>query len=81
MATPEVAFEDADHPGRPVAVEADAQATVTPGDVPGTATIITPAGRRVRVVGDYRDVHVKIQAAAAAAHESGRIEQPNTGVS
>ena len=71
MATRRVEFEDADAPGRVVAVDADPQTAVTPGDQPGTATITGPDGRRVRVVGDYRDVHVKIQAAAAMAHESG----------
>jgi len=81
MAAPHLQFEDAENPGRTVAVEADPQAAVTPGERPGTATVITPAGRQVRVVGDYRDVHVRIQAAAAAGHESGQAPRANTGVS
>ena len=71
MATRRVEFESAEQNGRPVAVEADPQTAVTPGDQPGTAVVTSPSGQQVRVVGDYRDVHVKIQAAAAAAHESG----------
>ncbi|HVK19518.1 MAG TPA: hypothetical protein VM533_21465 [Fimbriiglobus sp.] len=71
MTSRRVDFEDADAPGRVVAIDADPQTAVTPGDRPGTAIVISPDGRQVRVVGDYRDVHVKIQAAAAAAHEAG----------
>lgn len=72
-----VSFEDADRPGTRVQVEADPQAVVTPGDPPGTALITTRDGRSLRVVGDHRDVHVQLQAAAAAAHETG--EQPRPG--
>ena len=68
---PQVQFKDADDPGRTVSVEADPQNAVTPGDRPDTATITTAAGQRVRVAGDYRDVHVEMQAAAASAHERG----------
>jgi hypothetical protein len=71
MASRRVEFESADTPGRVVTVDADPQTAVTPGDRPGTAIITGPVGQPVRVVGDYRDVHVKIQAAAAAAHEAG----------
>jgi hypothetical protein len=70
MTTRRVEFDSADGAGR-VAVEADPQTAVTPGDRPGTAVVTGPSGQQVTVVGDYRDVHVKIQAAAAAAHESG----------
>lgn len=71
MATRRVEFENADAPGQVVAIDADPQTAVTAGDRPGTAIVTGPDGRRVQVVGDYRDVHVKIQAAAAVAHESG----------
>lgn len=71
-----VSFEDADRPGTRIEVEADPQAAVTPGDRPGTALVTTRDGRRVRVVGDHRDVHVKLQAAAATAHETGEVPRP-----
>jgi hypothetical protein len=81
MAAKQLEFDDADNPGRKVRVEADPQATVTPGTNPGTATVITPDGLRIPVVGDYRDVHARIQAAAARGHESGDAPRANTGVS
>ena len=81
MPLPRLTFDDADRPGTTVTLDADAQAAVSPGDAAGTAVITTPDGRRVRVVGDYREVHVRIQAAAARAHESGATEQANTPVS
>jgi hypothetical protein len=71
MTTRRVKFESADAPGRAVEIDADPQTAVTPGDRPGTATVTGPDGRQIRVLGDYRDVHVRIQAAAAVAHESG----------
>lgn len=76
MTSSHVRFEDAERPGTTVEVEADPQAAVTPGDRPGTATITTRDGRTIRVVGDHRDVHVKLQAAAATAHETGEVPRP-----
>jgi len=76
----QIHFEDAENPGTRVAVEADPQAAVTPGPRPGTAVVITPGGRRVCVVGDYRDVQVRLQAAVARAHETGEAPQQNTPV-
>jgi len=76
----QIRFEDAENPGTQVTVEADPQAAVNPGPRPGTAVVITPAGRRVCVVGDYRDVQVKLQAAAARAHETGETPRQNTPV-
>ena len=78
--TSQIRFDDAEHAGTQVTIEADPQAAVTPGPEPGTAVVITPDGRRVCVVGDYRDVQVKIQAAAARAHESGEAPRQNTPV-
>ena len=60
---------------------ADPQAAVTPGTRPGTATVTLPDGRQFLVAGDYLDVHVKIQAAAARGHGSGSAPQANTPVS
>lgn len=77
----EIQFEDAENPGARVTVEAHPQAAVTPGPREGTAIINTPDGRRFCVVGDYRDVEVRLQAAAARAHESGDATQPNTPMS
>jgi urease beta subunit len=81
MAAPQLQFDDADNPGQRVTVTADTQAVVTPGEKPDTAVVTTPDGRQVRVVGDHREIHVRIQAAAARAHESGANEQSNTPVS
>jgi hypothetical protein len=75
-----VQFEDADAPGRTVAVDADPQTAVTAGDRPGTAVLVTPDGRRFVVAGDYRDVKVKLQAAAARGHEAGTAPRTNTPV-
>ena len=80
MPVPDLQFEDADNPGQFVAIAADPQTAVGPGDRPETATVTTPDGRRLRGVGDHREVHVRIQAAAARAHESGAAEMPNTPV-
>jgi hypothetical protein len=81
MSAPSLRFDDPDRPGSSVEVPADAQATVAPGDRAGTAVVTTPDGRRLTVAGDYREVHVRIQAAAARAHEGGEVEQANTPVS
>jgi hypothetical protein len=78
--TGQIHFEDAEHPGTTVTVEADPQTAVLPTLTPGTTVIISPDGRRVCVVGDYRDVQVKIQAAAAQAHEAGEAPRQNTPV-
>jgi hypothetical protein len=80
MAATWLQFEDADAPGRLVTVEADPQTAVTSGDKPGTAVVTKAAGQRVCVVGDFRDVHIRIQAAAAEGHESGAAPRKNTGI-
>lgn len=69
MSTRKVKFQSADDPSQIVSVLADPQTAVTPGDESGTAVVTTPDGGQFRVVGDYKDVHVKIQAAAAMAHQ------------
>lgn len=76
-----IKFDDAENTGREVLVEADPQCAVTPGQLAGTAVINTPDGRRLIVKGDYRDVQVKLQAAAARAHESGESPRANTPMS
>jgi hypothetical protein len=81
MAAPEIKFDDPDRPGKSVRVEAHPQAAVTPGPRPDTATITLPDGSQVTVAGDYREVHVKLQAAAASGHESGAAEYKNRPVS
>ncbi len=81
MSTPQLEFDDAENPGRKVMVAVNAQTAVGPGSDPNTAVIIAPDGTRTTVVGDYRHVHLRIQAAAAEAHQSGPTEQPNTPVS
>ena len=80
MPAAQVEFEDANHPGRQVALDADPQVAVTPGPRPETATVILPDGRQFVVAGDYREVHVRIQAAAARGHETGTAPQMNTPV-
>ena len=77
----EIQFDLAEKPGTRVAVEAHPQAAVTPGSTPGTAIINTPDGIRVCVVGDYREVEARLQAAAARAHESGDATRKNTPMS
>jgi hypothetical protein len=64
-----------------VSVPVDAQTVALPGDSPGIAVVVAPDGTRTRVAGDYREVHLQIQAAAARGHESGTIEDQNTPVS
>ena len=76
----QVQFEDAERPGVVIVVEADPQTVVGPG-VGDTAIIWFPDGERRTVIGNYRDVKVKIQAAAAQGHESGASPQPNTAMS
>ena len=77
----QIQFDDAERPGTRVTVEAHPQAAVTPGPTPGTAIINTPDGVRVCVVGDYREVEARLQAAAARAHESGDAIRKNTPMS
>jgi len=81
MSALQLQFDDARSPGRKVTVAVDAQTAVAPGDTPETAFVYSPDGTRTHVVGDYRHVHLRIQAAAAKAHETGATEQPNTPVS
>lgn len=80
MPAAQIQFDDAENPGRKVAVDADPQAVVTPGNRPDTALITLPDGRQVRVVGDHHEVHVRLQAAAAEGHESGVAPQANQPV-
>jgi len=77
----QVQFEDAERPGVVIVVEADPQTAVAPGPGDSNAIVSCPNGSRHIVVGDYRVVKVKLQAAAAEGHESGTTPQPNTGVS
>jgi hypothetical protein len=76
-----IQFDDAEKPGTRVIVEAHPQIAVNPGPSPGTAIINTPDGTRVCVIGDYREVEVRLQAAAARGHESGDSTQMNTPMS
>jgi hypothetical protein len=76
-----IQFDDAEKPGTRVTVEAHPQTAVSPGPSPGTAIINTPDGIRVCVIGDYRDIEVRLQAAAARSHESGDSTQMNTPMS
>jgi hypothetical protein len=77
----EITFDDAENAGKKVTIEAHPQTAVTPGPSDNTAMINTPDGKRMLVVGDYRDVQVRLQAAAARAHESGDAPRKNTPVS
>lgn len=76
-----ITFDDAENAGTQVTLEADPQCAVTPGPRPDTAIVNTPDGRRLIVKGDYLDVQVKLQAAAARAHESGEAPRGNTPMS
>jgi hypothetical protein len=80
MAVASILFDHPNRPGVKVPVFPDAQSVVMPGDAPGTAEVITPDGIRSQVTGEPADVHLKIQAAAARAHEAGEIEVANTPV-
>lgn len=80
MAT-EITFDDAETRGKKITVEAHPQAAITPGPADNTAIINLPDGKRMIVVGDYRDVQVRLQAAAARAHENGDAPRKNTPVS
>jgi len=77
----EVVFESADKAGSRVTVAAHPQTAVSPGPNPNTAIINSPDGRRVCVVGDYREVEARLQAVAARAHEDGTAPRKNTPVS
>lgn len=80
MAT-RIPFQDAEHAGVTVSVDAHPQTSVQPGEQPDTAIVTSPDGNRYVVVGDYRDVQLKIQAAAAQGHESGDTPRANTPMS
>jgi hypothetical protein len=80
MAAPQLTFPDADRPEHLVTVVVDTQTAVTPGPRPDTATITSPDGEVIHVAGDYREVHARIQAAAARAHETGVAPQAKTPV-
>lgn len=73
-----ITFDDAENPGKTVSIEAHPQTAVTPGPAANTAMVNTPDGKRMLVVGDYRDVQIRLQAAAARAHESGEAPRKNT---
>ena len=73
--------KSAENPGTRVTVEAHPQTAVSPGQTPGTAIINTPNGIRVCVIGDYREVEVRLQAAAARDHARGDVTQKNTPMS
>lgn len=76
----QIQFEDAERPGTVILIDADPQTAVGPGPGENCAVISSPDGTRHLVTGDYREVKIKLQAAAAQAHESGIDPQPNTGV-
>lgn len=77
----QIQFEDAEQTGVVIVVGADPQTAVTAGERPNTAVLSLPDGTRRIVVGDYREVKIKLQAAAAQGHESGAATQPNTAMS
>lgn len=77
----ELTFENAESRGEKVTLNAHPQTSVTAGETANTAIINTPDGRRYVVVGDYRDVQLKIQAASAQGHESGEAPRKNTPMS
>jgi len=81
MPAPVLRLEDAENPGSELMIDGNPQTVVVPGPRPGTATVIAPDGRRSLVVGDYREVHARVQDAAARGHESGDAPRTNTGVS
>ena len=81
MTPSSLCFDDPTKPGGFVSVSPDPQTVVRPGEMPDTATVIAPDGTQVLVKGDYLDVHLRIQAAAARTHEGGQVEVPNTPVS
>lgn len=77
----QVQFEDAERSGLVVVFDADPQLFVSAGTAENTSIITSPDGTRRVVVGDYREVKVKIQAAAAQGHESGESPRANTPMS
>ena len=77
----EIVFENAEEAGSTVSVPPHPQIVVSPGPRPNTATIISPKGERVCVVGDYREVEARLQAAVAQAHEDGTAPRKNRPVS
>ena len=77
----QIQFEDAERPGVIIVVDADPQTAVGPGPAANSAVISLPDGTRRVVIGDYRDVKIKLQAAAAEGHGAGTAPQPNTAMS
>jgi len=77
----QIQFEDAERRGVVIVIDADPQMAVVPGPGDCNAIISCPDGSRHIVVGDYRDVKIKLQAAAAQGHAAGTTPQPNTGMS
>ena len=80
MAT-RLSFQDAENAGATVSVDAHPQTSIQPGEKPNTAIVTSPDGKSYVVVGDYRDVQLKIQAASAQGHESGDTPRKNTSMS
>jgi len=76
-----LSFEDAERRGTRVYIDAHPQTSIQPGEVPNTSIVNSPDGKRFVVVGDYRDVQLKIQAASAQGHESGEAPRKNTSIS
>ena len=77
----QLTFQDAENSGKTVSIDAHPQMSIQAGEKPDTAIINAPDGRRFVVLGDYRDVQLKIQAAAAQGHESGEAPRKNTSMS
>lgn len=77
----QIQFEDAERPGVVIVVDADPQTAVQAGERADTAIISLPDGSRRVVVGDYREVKIQLQAAAAVGHQGGTTPQPNTSMS
>ncbi|MCE9563144.1 MAG: hypothetical protein K8U57_13965 [Planctomycetes bacterium] len=81
MPAPQLRLEDAENPGQQLIIDGNPQTVVVPGPRAGTATIIGSDGARSHVVGDYREIHARVQDAVARGHESGEAPRMNTGVS
>ena len=77
----QIQFEDAERPGVVIVIDADPQTAVQAGERADTAIVSLPDGSRRLVVGDYREVKIKLQAAAAEGHQAGTTPQPNTSMS
>lgn len=77
----QIQFEDAERPGVVIVVDADPQTAVQAGERADTTILSLPDGTRKVVIGDYREVKIKLQAAAAEGHGAGTAPQPNTAMS